>query len=182
MRVEVLARHGSAPQYLVDHAEPRLERLDHYLSDLDHAKVTVSEQRGRFTVEITAQTPRNIFRSEKTAADVLEAFDEAFKALEHQVRRLKTRLRDRTKVSVRQLQPISESSPAPVEETEGEEPQIVRVKTHPIKPMSPEEAALQMEMVGHDFFVFTNAQTENTAVVYRRKAGGYGLIDPGAGI
>jgi len=182
MRVEVLARHGSAPQYLVSHAEPRLERLDHYLNDLDHAKVTVTEQRGRFTVEITAHTPRNIFRSEKTAADVLEAFDEALKALEHQVCRLKTRLRERTKVSVRELEPVGESAPAPEEETEGEEPQIVRVKSHPLKPMSPEEAALQMEMVGHDFFVFTNARTENTAVVYRRKAGGYGLIDPSAGV
>ena len=183
MRVEVHARHGSTPQYLIDHAEPRLERLDNFLSDIEYAKVTVAEQRGRFTVEITAHTPRHIFRSEKTAGDVLEAFDDAFRALELQVRRLKARLKKRSKVSIRHLE-VSDDNPGEpdeeyTEESE-EEPEIVRIKTHSLKPMSPQEAALQMEMVGHDFFVFTNAQTEKTAVVYRRKSGGYGLIEPAA--
>jgi len=185
MRVEVHARNGNTPQHLVDHAEPRLERLDHFLSEINHAKVTVSEQRGRYTVEITARTPRNIFRSEKSGDDVLDVFDDAFRALQLQVRRLKARLRDRTKTSIRELEvarqgagPLLEEEP---DEEPEEQPEIVRVKTHSIKPMSPQEAAMQMDMVGHDFYVFINAQTENTAVVYRRRAGGYGLIEPRAG-
>lgn len=182
MRVDVYSRTGSTPQYLVDHAQPRLERLQHLLGRVEQARVTVSEQRGRYTCEITAETPRNILRSEKTAGDVLEAFDDAFRALELQARRLKARLKDRTKTSIRELQ-VEEESASAAAEDEAEEfrPQIVRVKTHELKPMSPEEAALQMEMVGHDFYVFTNSQTEKTAVVYRRKAGGYGLIEPSVG-
>lgn len=183
MRVDVHSRNGNTPQYLLDHAQPRLERLEHYLGSVEQARVTVSEQRGRYTLEITAHTPRNILRSEKTASDVLEAFDDAFRALELQARRLKARLKDRTKTSIRELevagaQPAVEDAP---EEPLPEAPEIVRVKTHSLKPMSPEEAAMQMEMVGHDFYVFTNSQTENTAVVYRRKAGGYGLIEPTVG-
>jgi len=182
MRVEVHSRNGSTPQHLLEHAEPRLERLENYLGDVDQARVTVTEQRGRYTLEITAHTARNILRSEKTAGDMLEAFDDAFRALELQARRLKTRLKNRTKTSIRELEVAgAAAAEEPVEELTDDEPEIVRVKTHSIKPMSPQEAAMQMEMVGHDFYVFTNAQTERTAVVYRRKAGGYGLIEPTVG-
>jgi len=179
MRVEVLARQGSAPQYLLDHAGPRLERLDQYLSDLSNAKVTVSEHRGRFTIEITAHSARNIFRSEKTADEPLDAFDDAYRALENQVRRLKDRLRKREKMSVRKLEVAAEESEAEEDEVSPvQDTTIVRVKTHSLKPMSPQEAAMQMEMIGHDFYVFENAQSGNTAVVYRRKTTGYGLIEP----
>lgn len=134
------------------------------------------------TVEITAEQPRNVFRSEKSEADLLDAFDEAYRALEKQARRHKRRMEDRTKRSVRDLEPVPPIE-APEDDGDDDEetvmdPEIVRVKSHAVKPMAPEEAALQMEMVGHDFFVFTDAQTENVAVVYRRKSGGYGLIEP----
>ncbi|MEA3400556.1 MAG: ribosome-associated translation inhibitor RaiA [Armatimonadota bacterium] len=177
MRIDVRSKNGSVPQYFLDHAEPRLESLTQYLDRLQEVRVVLSEKRGRHTVEITAESPRNVFRAEKSGGDMLTAFDEAYHALEKQARRHKRRVRDRTKQSLRELEPDVE----PIverEESEAEEPEIVRVKSHAVKPMAPEEAALQMEMVGHDFFVFTDARTDNVAVVYRRKSGGYGLIEP----
>lgn len=189
MRIDIRSKNDGVPQYFLDHAEPRLEGLTRYLERLTEVRVVLREKRGMYTVEITAEEPRNVFRSEKSEGDMLDAFDEAFRALEKQARRHKNRMQERTKQSVRHLEPI------PVEEAlddeggeieegaeeepdEDIEPRIVRVKSHAVKPMAPEEAALQMEMVGHDFFVFTDAETENVAVVYRRDAGGYGLIEP----
>lgn len=171
------------PQYFLDHAEPRLESLAQYLTRLQEVRVVLSEKRGLFTVEITAEEPRNVFRSEKSAGDVLAAFDEAYEAIEKQARRHKRRTNDRTKQSVRQLEPVPAPPVAPdngnaVGREQHPDPEIVRVKSHAVKPMVPEEAAMQMEMVGHDFYVFTDARTDNVAVVYRRKSGGYGLIEP----
>ncbi len=183
MRIDVRSKDGSVPQYFLDHAEPRLENLERYLPRLQEVRVVLSEKRGLYTVEITAEEPRNVFRSEKSAGDVLNAFDDAYEAIEKQARRHKRRMTDRTRQSVRQLDPIpaveqqEDGSDEEVKE-EHPDPEIVRVKSHAVKPMVPEEAAMQMEMVGHDFFVFTDARTDNVAVVYRRKSGGYGLIEP----
>jgi len=175
------------PQYFLDHAEPRLDSLGQYLDHLEEVRVVVSEKRGQHTVEITVQEPRHVFRAEKSQGDLLEAFDEAFRAVEKQARRHKRRLRDHGgKQSMRHLEAVVSAppepapEPAPEIEDEGDGPGIVRVKSHAVKPMTPEEAALQMEMVGHDFYVFTDARTDAIGVVYRRKSGGYGLIEPNA--
>jgi len=182
MRIDVRSKDGNVPQTFLDHAEPRLESLSQYLNKLEEVRVVITQRRGRHTVEITVEEPRHVFRSEKAAGDMLEAFDEAYKAVEKQLRRHKRRIRDRTKQSVRRLEPIGGldiTDGAPDDAImEAAEPEIVRVKTHALKPMAPEEAAMQMEMVGHDFYVFTDARTDNVAVVYRRKSGGYGLIEP----
>lgn len=185
MRIDVRSKDGSVPQYFLDHAEPRLESLTQYLTRLQEVRVVLREKRGLFTVEITAEEPRNVFRSEKSAGDLLNAFDDAYEAIEKQARRHKRRMHDRTRQSVRQLEPVPAVEAPPgngdevaEEEDETFEPDIVRVKSHAVKPMVPEEAAMQMEMVGHDFYVFTDARTDNVAVVYRRKSGGYGLIEP----
>lgn len=178
MRIDVRSKHGEVPQYFLDHAEPRLESLKQYLDHLEEVRVVISEKRGQHTVEITAEEPRNVFRAEKSQGDLLEAFDEAFKAVEKQARRHKRRVRDHDgKPSVRVLA-ATEPTEEAAEEEPGGEPEIVRVKSHAMKPMTPEEAVLQMEMVGHDFFVFTDARTDSIGVVYRRKSGGYGLIEP----
>ncbi len=187
MRIDVRGKNGNVPQYLLDHAEPRLESLAQYLDRLQAVRVVLDEKRGMHTVEITVEEPRHVFRSEKASSDVLEAFDDAYRAVEKQARRHKRRRRDHTKQSVRELEPVlpdelaDEPTPEPADDEEAEEgdgPGIIRVKSHALKPMAPEEAAMQMEMVGHDFYVFTDARTENVAVVYRRKSGGYGLIEP----
>ncbi|MFW5866626.1 MAG: ribosome hibernation-promoting factor, HPF/YfiA family [Armatimonadota bacterium] len=183
MRIDIRSKNGSVPQYFLDHAEPRLESLTQYLGRLQEVRVVLKEKRGLFTVEITAEEPRNVFRSEKSAGDVLNAFDDAYEAIEKQARRHKRRMQDHSRHSVRQLEPVPAVEEPPdngdaEHEEEPSGPDIIRVKSHAVKPMDPEEAAMQMEMVGHDFYVFTDARTENIAVVYRRKSGGYGLIEP----
>ncbi len=187
MRIDVRGKNGSVPQRFLDHAEPRLKSLSQYLDKLQAVRVVLDEKRGMHTVEITVEEPRHVFRSEKASSDMLEAFDDAYRAVEKQARRHKRRRRRHTKQSVRQLEPAlsAEMTGEPLSDLEeddtpddGDGPEIVRVKSHALKPMVPEEAAMQMEMVGHDFYVFTDARTENVAVVYRRKSGGYGLIEP----
>ena len=182
MRIDIRSKNDGVPQYFLDHAEPRLEGLTRYLERLTEIRVVLREKRGMYTVEITAEEPRNVFRSEKAEGDMLDAFDEAYRALEKQARRHKRRTQDRTKQSVRTLEPLPFDEGEEHDENEAEstltDPEIVRVKSHSVKPMAPEEAALQMEMIGHDFYVFTDAETENVAVVYRRDSGGYGLIEP----
>ena len=178
MKLQFIARHGSVPQHFRDHAEPRLEHLDQYAAGIDEARVSLSEQRGRLTVEITVHTRRAIFRSEKTASDALEAFDTACAAIEKQLRRHRRRVKDHTRTSVRKLEAATEvTDEADSEEGSEAGAGIVRTKRHRTKPMAPEEAAMQMEMVGHDFFLFIDSATKETAAVYRRKAGGYGLIE-----
>ena len=87
MRIDVRSRNGEVPQYVLDHAEPRLSSLSQYLDNLEEVRVVVSQKRGQHTVEITLEEPRNVFRAEKSQGDLLEAFDEAFQAVERQVRR-----------------------------------------------------------------------------------------------
>jgi len=177
MRVDFIAKHGSVPQYFRAHAEPRLEGLSQYVRKIQEVRISLLEQRGRFTVEITVNTPRNIFRSEKRVGDLLEAFDEALDAIEKQMRRHKSRIRDHAKTSVRRLEPAAAETEPAGHAADQERPVIVRTKRHRTKPMTAEEAAQQLEMVGHDFFLFIDSATNEPAVVYRRTAGGYGLIE-----
>jgi len=182
MRVKLLARQGSVPQHFRDRAEPRLEHLDQYLSGIEEARVSLSEQRGRFTVEITVQRPREIFRSEKRAPDLLEAFDRACAAIEKQLRRRKRRMRDHSKTSVRKLPAVRTQEVGATPESDEDRPedyelQIVRTKRHVTHPMTPGEATMHLENIGHDFFVFVNVKTREPSAVYRRRGGGYGLIE-----
>jgi putative sigma-54 modulation protein len=177
MRLQFLARPGSVPQYFRDHAEPRIDNLSQYVRAIKEVRVSMVEQRGRFTVEITVDTPRTIFRSEKRKAEPLEAFDEAFAAVEKQMRRHKRRIRDHSKTSVRKLEMAEPEPEESAQESKEGEFTILRTKRHASKPMTAEEAVVQMDMVGHDFFLFINSTTNGPAVVYRRHAGGYGLIE-----
>jgi len=155
MRLDFLARRGGVPEYFRDHAEPRLESLDHYHQGITQARVALAEQRGRFTVEITVNTSKATFRSEKRTGDLLAAFDEAYAAVEKQLRRHKRRIRDHSRTSVRKLELATSetdklASQADAEEGHADEIGIVRSKRHASKPMTPQEATIEMEMVGHD--------------------------------
>lgn len=177
MRLQFLARHGSVPQFFRDHAEPRIDNLSQYVREIREVRVSMAEQRGQFTVEITVDTPRTIFRSEKRKGEPLEAFDEAFAAVEKQMRRHKRRVRDHSKTSVRKLEVVEPEPEESARQAEEGEFTIVRTKRHVSKPMTAEEAVVHMDTLGHDFFLFMDSTTDEPAVVYRRHAGGYGLIE-----
>jgi putative sigma-54 modulation protein len=122
--------------------------------------------------EVTVFTPGEIIRSESEGLDVFDAIDKVANKLERQIKRYRNKIIQRRRKS-------GENHSTTLHNVEEEiKKQIVKVKTFTIKPITPEEAVMQMELLGHDFFVFINAETGNTAVVYRSKDKNYGLIEP----
>ncbi len=183
MRIDLTARHTEIGPSFRQHAEPRLQKLRRYFGRIQEVQVSLSKQRNWHTVEITINANGMLVRSEERAGDDISAFDSALEKVSRQLVRLKSRLRKRGHhVGKRELPAeeleLEEPEDLEEEETPGAEIKIVKTKSFPIKPMSPEEAALQMELLGHDFFMFTNGETQQVNLVYRRKDGAYGLLTP----
>lgn len=176
---------------LRDHAEKKLARIERYLPRVGDVVVEVEHEETRsaaqrYTVQITAHSGRSILRSEERAGDPRTALELAADVLAQQARRHKTRLGDRHRAPVEKGM-IEEAPPAPVD-AEDEESfdeyllgKIVRVKQFEAKPMSQEEALAQMDLLGHDFFLFLDAATNDYALLYKRRDGDYGLLSPRRG-
>jgi putative sigma-54 modulation protein len=128
----------------------------------------------KFRVEITTNQAGHIVRVEAEAAEERTAVDLASDRYERKLRKLKTKLIQRNRVSYKDLNQVS-SQP---DDEEDRDVEIVRTKRFSMKPMSAEEAALQMELLGHEFFFFLDAEAERHCVVYRRRDGNVGLIEP----
>lgn len=185
MRIDFQARNHDMPQRFTDYAEPRLNDLPHFHERLREVRVLLTGKRGLHDVELTCDLDGHMLRAIERDGDPLIAFDQALEKLQRQIGRYKDRLVDRRKRGSghRGLENIAVPAAAVAEAAEPiaevpEEFEIVRVKSHSLKPMSPEEAVLQMEMVGHDFYVFLDGGAQRVGVVYRRRDGGYGLIEP----
>jgi len=186
MKVSFYGRNCDLSEKFRKHAEPRVATLENFFDRIGEVRVGLATQKGWRTVEITLEADGLLLRAEERTNDELASFDKALDRLERQLRRYRERVRDHYKQSLRRLpeqEAVSEEVEEPVEL--GLEPvagpediSIVRTKTHALKPMTAEEAALQMELLGHDFFVFFNGQNDQVEVVYRRRDGGYGLIEP----
>ncbi len=156
--------------------ESKLSKLEKFFDRILDTQVVVSYTRGMYTVEITSDVNGVIMRGENYAPDIRKAFDKALKNIERQIKRHKSYLQDRVQLKTHDISfGIEPADNRPVEE---EAIFFERRKRIPIKAMTPEEATLQMNLLGHDFFVFRNADTGLINVVYRRKSGGYGLIEP----
>lgn len=159
-------------------AEKKLGRLNKYFDNDLESNVTFSTQKELHFVEVTIFLPQHtILRAEESAYSFEDALDKAADSLYSQVRKYKTKLQRRyhkgDTIRFESLTEVHEN-----EVKEDEEPRIVRTKNVALKPMNVEEAILQMELVDHDFFVFQEAETDEVQVVYKRKAGNYGLIKP----
>ncbi len=178
MRTEFTGRNTDVSAKFEEHAEKRLAKLNRLTDRIDWVRVIVSEQRGRISVEITADLDGTPLRSEVKGPDERTSFDQALDKLERQLRKFKAKLRQRRGRDTLRHAPAEEPVAIPEEEEEaGEDPKIVRTKAISIKPMSPEEAAMQMELLGHSFFLFRNSDTDLVSVVYRREHEGYGLLE-----
>lgn len=151
--------------------EKKIGKLSKFFSDDAEATITVSSQKNDKIVEATIFANGIVYRAEERNEDLLDAVDKAEVAIDHQIRRNKTRLEK----SIRREALAREVEELPVEEEA--EFNIIRTKTHFLKPMTPEEAILQMNLIDHEFFIFFNANTESTDIVYKRKDGNYGLIE-----
>ena len=158
------------------YAEKKIGKLDRFFKNEAEAFVTFSLERGRFRAEITIHNNGTYYRASELTQDMYASVDSGVAAIERQIRRNKTRLEKRLREGAleREVVPAYVSA----EDTgDDEDFKIVRSKRFSIKPMSAEEAILQMNLLGHEFFVFRNMDAEDAiAVVYKRKQGGYGLI------
>ena len=157
------------------YAERKIGKLDRFFRNEAEDYVTFSQERGRFRAEITIHNDGTYYRANELTQDMYASVDSGVAAIERQIRRNKTRLAKRLREGA--LDKEVEPAYLRIDEGDDEDFQIVRSKRFSIKPMSAEEAILQMNLLGHEFFVFRNMDAEDAiAVVYKRQEGGYGLI------
>lgn len=183
MQVHISSRRTVVTDRLQDLTKSKIGRLDKYVPGLERADVHFSEERNprisdKEICEVTVEGHGHHVRTKVTAPDPFTAIDLAVSKLEHQLGKLKTKLHRHEHNGEHTIR-IDEPIPAPVDiaPQQANVSEIVKKKQFKIEPMSPEDAVLQMELLGHDFFLFTNAETNRSAVVYLRDDGDIGLID-----
>ena len=156
--------------------EDRFSKLDRYFHKETEAYVTLSVQREKQVVEATVHSGGLIVRVEEATDDMYVSIDTAVDVLERQLRKHKTRIEKKLKKDTFEAAALA-AIPYKEEVEEETEFKIARTKRFAAKPMSTEEAILQMDLLGHQFFIFTNSENGDTNVVYKRKQGSYGLIE-----
>lgn len=153
----------------------KCQKLDKYFHEDTPITITLSTQKERQIVEATIPVSGAIIRAEESTPDMYASIDGVIGVLERQIRKHKTKLQKRNKAS----ETIRFENIVPQESKgDSEESKIVRTKRFAIKPMDKEEAVLQMDLLRHNFFVFIDGDTDEVSVVYKRKDGNYGLIEP----
>ena len=178
MKIAVNGKGMEISGYLREVVEKRVGKLEKYFRPETEADVMISMLRGRQIVEITVLCPGMVLRAEEASGDMYASIDAACKKLEKQILRHKTRLAKRLHEHAFDTVDPVYAVDEPLDEAEEDGPRIVRTKRFAIKPMTEEEAVLQLEMLGHSFFVFRNSETDEVNVLYRRNDGDYGLIEP----
>lgn len=173
MDIKIRGKNIEVTPSLREHVEKRLGKLDKFLKEDQDVQVTLLVEKDRHQVEVTIPLGGYILRGEEETGDMYASIDMVVDKLERQVRKYKTRLAKRLKED--SLKDLGNGN---TPEEENEKPLVVRTKRFAIKPMPVDEAIMQMNLLGHSFFVFSNAETEEVNVVYRRKDGNYGLIEP----
>lgn len=153
--------------------EDKIGKLERYFTEETEIHVTLSVEKERQKIEVTIPVKGSIIRSEQVSNDMYVSIDLVEEIIERQLKKYKNKLVDQKQSSNFFKQEYIEK-----EYMEDEEVKIIRSKKFDIKPMYPEDACIQMELLGHNFFVFCNAETEQINVVYKRKGNTYGLIEP----
>jgi putative sigma-54 modulation protein len=190
MQLQVKGKGLSVTDALFDHAEAKLERLTRILPPWDDAttvELELSVERNpkiaqAQIAEVTVRTKGPVLRVRESAEDMYAAIDQAARKLERQARRYRDRRKDHHGPPMDEVPEILADQldgGARAEEPEEPAPRLVKSKTFEMKAMTPEDAALQMDLLQHDFYVFRNSDDGEVNVVYRRRDGDYGLIEPG---
>ncbi len=161
-----------------DRIHKRLGKLEKYFKDEPEVRVTLSVSKDRQTIEVTIFSKGVIYRAEETDADLYAAIDKVVDVIERQMRRHKTHLEKKLKKEALES-PYEGIEPLVKDVDEESEFKVVKVKKFAFKPMSVEEAILQMNLLGHTFFVFDNSENDAISIVYKRKDGNYALIERG---
>lgn len=172
MNVKITAKKMTIPQSFTDYAEKRLSaKLDRFFGDEADAKLTLSAFKEQVTVELTVKYSNMIFRAEQTAVEKNDALDYCIERIIRQIRKNKTRIEKSLRDTA-----FKESYDDVVEELP--DFKVIKRKQFVLRPMSTDEAILQMNMLDHTFFMFKNAQTGETNVVYKRADGNYAVLEP----
>ncbi len=172
MKITVNARQMSVRESLKELVVEKLSKLDKYFYDEGEATVTFSKKRNNVNLEVTIYAANTLFRCEIEDETFQNALDRSIDTIERQIRRNKTRLEKRLRAGVF-------DTGYTADDYIDDEPEFrIRTKSFFFKPMSVEEAILQMNLLGHEFFVFEDQESGDTCVVYKRKDGDYGLIVP----
>jgi putative sigma-54 modulation protein len=175
MNIEVRGKNIEVTDALKEYASKRLSKLDKYIDEVKVAQVALSVHGEEHKVEVTIPLSGLIIRGEEKQDDMYAAIDLVVEKLVKQLEKYKTKLYKKYRASGLKQLSLQEDNKTP---EKAEAFTIVRSKKFALKPMDEEEAIMQMNMLGHNFFVFYNANTENINVVYKRKHKGYGLIEP----
>lgn len=172
MKTTITAKKMQIPQNFTEYAESKIDaKLGKFFGDEADAKIVMSEVKNQIVLELTVKYNSIIYRSERSAADKNNALDDAIDKIIRQIRKNKTRVEKKLKDSA-----FKEAFAEPVEEIAQYD--VIKEKKFKLRPMDTEEAILQMNLVGHAFFMFLNAKTGAVNVVYKRSDGAYGLLAP----
>jgi putative sigma-54 modulation protein len=180
MKIQVRGSNLEVTEALQNYAEKKIGRLEKYFQapSVHSVNVTLSVVKDLHSVEVTMPLDGFVLRAEEKSPDMYASIDNVSEKLEKQIEKHKTKLNKRLRQEgIHSLFIEPAEAPAAVA-VEAETDEVVRVKKFAIKPMPVDEAILQMDLLGHDFFVFSNAETEEVNVVYKRNDGQYGLIEP----
>jgi putative sigma-54 modulation protein len=178
MQLTFTGRNLDITEALRQHAAEKLRRLQRFVNPIESAHVILSIERHRQIAEVTLRVRDLTIRGEETSDDLYCAIDLVADKLERQVVRYKEKILGHSASSVARSRSKNRATVDDDTSDAEDGPHIVKVKRFAIKPLSLDEAAVQMDLVGHDFFVFRNARTEEVNVLYRRRDGNYGLIEP----
>ena len=171
MNIIISGRHLEITPALKTYAEEKVKKFERYLSDISEATVTLSiEKKYRHKAEVLLKANGVLIQAEGVTGEIYSSIDEVVEKLERQVKKYKDKLVSRRKGSTK----AAESAASPPAETGA----IIKNKRFELKPMSPDEASMQMELLDKDFFVFINDISEDINVIYKRRDGNFGLIEP----
>ena len=173
MKFIISGKNITVSQGLRTAVEDKLGKLERYFTPDTEVIVTLSVEKERQKIEVTIPVKGNIIRSEQVSNDMYVSIDLVEEVIERQLRKYKNKIVDKQQAAANfQKEYIDKDY------EEEDEVKIIRTKKFGIKPMYPEDACIQMELLGHNFFVFYNAETDQVNVVYKRKGNTYGLIEP----
>lgn len=175
MKIRIIEKKYKATEKMKEKMEKKLSKFNNFFDDSAEAQVVLIKEKEREIVEITIYLKDTIFRVEQTTRDMYESFDECIENLKKQIRKYKTKLEKRFKG--KKIEEIDWEPYDFQDEYSEEDFNIIKTKTISVKPMFVEEAILQMNLLNHQFYVFKNAESGLTDIVYKRKDGDYGLIE-----
>ncbi len=173
MKFIILGKNIEVTPGLRSAVEEKIGKLERYFNPQTEVHVTLSVEKERQKIEVTIPVKGNIIRSEQVSNDMYVSIDLVEEVIERQLKKYKNKI-----IAQKQSASFFKQDFIEKEYMDEEEIRIIRTKTFDIKPMYPEDACIQMELLGHSFFVFCNAETDQVNVVYKRKGNTYGLIEP----